>query len=85
VCIDNEDYAASLEKRKIYAARRDPAAEERGLLRLIDKSGDATCSDVGRRSSFAAWARREGRAFCPPFPLVRCALAWRYFASVIVV
>jgi hypothetical protein len=39
VCIDNEDYAASLEKRKIYVALRDPAAERHGLLRVIDESG----------------------------------------------
>jgi hypothetical protein len=40
VCIDNEGYPASLEKRKIYIALRDPAAEKRGLLRVIDESGD---------------------------------------------
>jgi hypothetical protein len=40
VCIDNEGYAASLEKRKIYVALRDPAAERHGLLRVIDESGD---------------------------------------------
>jgi hypothetical protein len=40
VCIDNEGYQASLEKRKIYVALRDPAAEKHGLLRIIDESGD---------------------------------------------
>ena len=40
VCIDNEGYPASLEKRKIYIALRDPAAEKRGLLRVIGESGD---------------------------------------------
>ena len=40
VCIDNEGYAASLEKRKIYVALRDPSAEKHGLLRVIDESGD---------------------------------------------
>jgi hypothetical protein len=40
VCIDNEGYAASLEKRKIYVALRDPVAEKHGLLRVIDESGD---------------------------------------------
>jgi hypothetical protein len=40
VCIDSEGCAASLEKRKIYIALRDPAAEKRGLLRVIDESGD---------------------------------------------
>jgi hypothetical protein len=40
VCIDNEGYPASLEKRKIYIARRDAAAEKHGLLRIVDESGD---------------------------------------------
>jgi hypothetical protein len=40
VCVDNEGYAVSLEKRKIYVALRDPAAEKHGLLRIIDESGD---------------------------------------------
>ena len=40
VCIDNDDYAASLEKRKIYVALRDVAAERQGLLRIIDESGE---------------------------------------------
>jgi hypothetical protein len=40
VCIDNEGYAASLEKRKIYVALRDPAAEKHDLLRVIDESGE---------------------------------------------
>ena len=40
VCVDNEGYAASLEKRKIYVALRDPVAEKHGLLRVIDESGD---------------------------------------------
>jgi hypothetical protein len=40
VCINNEGYPASLEKRKIYVLLRDPAAEKRGLLRIIDESGE---------------------------------------------
>jgi hypothetical protein len=40
VCVDNEGYAASLEKRKIYIALPDSAAEKHGLLRVIDESGD---------------------------------------------
>jgi hypothetical protein len=41
VCISNAGYPTSLEKRKIYIALRDAAAEKRGLLRIIDESGDA--------------------------------------------
>jgi len=40
VCIDNSAYPASLEKRKIYVALRDSGAQEHGLLRIIDESGD---------------------------------------------
>jgi hypothetical protein len=40
VCIDNEGYATSLEKRKIYVALRDTGAEKHGLLRIIDESGE---------------------------------------------
>ena len=40
VCVSNKDYSVSLEKRKIYIALRDPAAEEHGLTRVVDESGD---------------------------------------------
>ena len=40
VCVDNKGYAASLEKRKIYVALRDSAAEKHGLLRVVDESGE---------------------------------------------
>jgi hypothetical protein len=40
VCIDNEGYPASLEKRKIYIVLRDSVVEKRGLLWIIDESGD---------------------------------------------
>ena len=40
VCVQNEGYSASLEKRKIYVALRDPAAEKHGQLRVIDEFGD---------------------------------------------
>jgi hypothetical protein len=40
VCVTNEGYPASLETRKIYVSLRDSAAEKRGLLRIIDESGD---------------------------------------------
>jgi len=40
VCINNEGYPASLEKRKIYVVLRDPVAGKRSLLRVIDESGD---------------------------------------------
>jgi hypothetical protein len=39
ICVNNDGYAASLEKRKIYIALRDPDAEKHGMLRVIDESG----------------------------------------------
>ncbi len=40
ICVKNEAYPASLEKRKIYEAILDPAAEKHGQLRVIDESGE---------------------------------------------
>jgi len=40
VCVDNDGYAVSLEKRKIYVALRDVDAETHGMVRIIDESGD---------------------------------------------
>ena len=40
VCIDNEGYPASLEKRKLYVKLVDPVAAKHGLVRVIDESGE---------------------------------------------
>ena len=40
VCVENEGYPVSLEKRKIYVALVDADAEEHGLLRVIDETGE---------------------------------------------
>ena len=40
MCIDNAGYRASLEARKVYRTVKDPASEARGLLRIVDESGD---------------------------------------------
>ncbi|KZD24559.1 hypothetical protein AB8B21_06325 [Tardiphaga sp. 866_E4_N2_1] len=40
VCLDNDGYAASLERRKIYVALPDAEAEKNSLLRIIDESGE---------------------------------------------
>lgn len=40
ICVNNECYAVSLEKRKIYEVLRDPVAEKNGLLRVVDESGE---------------------------------------------
>jgi len=40
ICIDNSDFPASLEKRKIYESVADSDAEKHGQIRIIDESGD---------------------------------------------
>jgi hypothetical protein len=40
VCVNNRSYSASLEKRKIYIALREAVAENHGLMRVVDESGD---------------------------------------------
>lgn len=40
VCINNENYPVSLERRKIYLSLRDTAAEKHGLIRVVDESGE---------------------------------------------
>ncbi|MGY8816035.1 MAG: hypothetical protein ACKVHQ_15175 [Gammaproteobacteria bacterium] len=40
ICIENNGYDASLEKRKLYKALSDKDAESKGLLRIKDESGD---------------------------------------------
>jgi len=40
VCVRNEGFPASLERRKIYVALRDAAAAREGLLRIVDESGE---------------------------------------------
>jgi hypothetical protein len=40
ICIENTDYEASLEVRKIYKVVPDAKAQELGHLRIIDESGE---------------------------------------------
>jgi hypothetical protein len=40
ICIDNEGYEVSLERRKIYVVLPDAAAEQRGHIRVVDESGE---------------------------------------------
>ena len=40
ICIDNSDYPASLEIRKIYEAVADTDAAQVGQIRVIDESGE---------------------------------------------
>jgi hypothetical protein len=40
VCLNNEGYAASLERHKIYRVLPDPEADKDGDIRIIDESGE---------------------------------------------
>lgn len=40
VCVDNTEYPASLEKRKIYQVLPDEQAEQHSLIRVVDESGE---------------------------------------------
>jgi hypothetical protein len=40
VCIQSRGYEASLEARKLYRVEDDTQASARGLLRVIDESGE---------------------------------------------
>ena len=40
LCVRNSGYPASLELQRSYKVLKDPAAEERGLLRVVDESGE---------------------------------------------
>jgi hypothetical protein len=40
LCIKNDDYPVSLELRKVYQKIPDAPAEARGLVRVIDESGE---------------------------------------------
>jgi len=40
ICIRNDDYPASLEKRKLYVKLPDPEAEQHHYVRVIDESGE---------------------------------------------
>ena len=40
ICVDNDGYEVSLEKRKLYEKLPDRKAESHGLVRVIDESGE---------------------------------------------
>jgi hypothetical protein len=40
LCVRNEGYTASLERRKLYLVLRDTSAAQHDLLRVIDESGE---------------------------------------------
>jgi len=40
ICICNDGYLASLEKRKLYVKIHDPEAEKHHYVRVIDESGE---------------------------------------------
>jgi len=40
LCVCNEGYPASLERRKLYPMLRDASAAKHSLIRVIDESGE---------------------------------------------
>ena len=40
ICVSNRGYSAALEVRKVYRLLPDPGMEDRGLVRVIDESGE---------------------------------------------
>jgi hypothetical protein len=40
ICVKNDGYHVSLERRKLYVSIADPEAEKHGQLRVIDESGE---------------------------------------------
>ncbi len=40
ICVNNNGYEVSLEKRKLYLKRKDSLAEQHGQIRVIDESGE---------------------------------------------
>ena len=40
VCINNDGYSVSLERRKLYVTMPDAEATKHGQLRVIDESGE---------------------------------------------
>lgn len=40
VCVSNQGYRASLIARRIYRRLEDPQAEAKGLVRIVDESGE---------------------------------------------
>ena len=40
ICINNAGYPASLERKKLYQIIRDGESERKGLLRIVDESGE---------------------------------------------
>jgi hypothetical protein len=40
LCVRNEGYPSSLERRKLYPAIRDTAAAKQNLVRVVDESGE---------------------------------------------
>ncbi len=40
ICVKNDGYDVSLERRKLYVSIADPVAEKLGQLRVVDESGE---------------------------------------------
>ena len=53
VCLDNHDYAASLERGKLYSIIDDEQAAKLNLIRIIDESGEDYLYPISRFAPIA--------------------------------
>jgi hypothetical protein len=65
VCVDNRGYLASLEKGKIYRVVRDAKGRRKGLVRVIDESGQGYLYPASRFSPVKL-SRQAARALLEP-------------------
>ena len=48
ICLNNENYPVKLELRKVYEVVDDVVAEEEGLVRVIDETGEDYLYEASR-------------------------------------
>jgi len=61
ICIENGEYAGTLELRKVYEVLEDSAAAARDCAHIIDESAKTTC--IRHRGSYL-WQFRETSKNC---------------------
>jgi len=66
VCVNNKDYPASLELRKLYQVVADEAAAKHHQLRVIDESGEDYLYPQEYISSLSSYPKPPRRPCCAP-------------------
>ena len=62
ICVDNKDYPASLEFRKVYRVLPDADAEKDGFVRVVDESGEDYLYPIDVPKPVEKALERAGRA-----------------------